>query len=151
MRSLVQRVSTAKVTVGRQVTGEIGRGLLILVGIHDADSERELIWMAKKCAHLRVFEDDDGRMNRSLLDIGGEALVVSQFTLYGNVQKGNRPSFNEAGAPDVAERMCAQFVAHLSRELGRPVPTGRFGAMMQVSLVNDGPVTLLIERPGSGP
>lgn len=146
MRVLVQRVSSAEVSVGGRVVGEVGRGLLLLVGIHDDDGESELAWMARKCARLRVFEDTQGRMNRSVVDIGGEALVVSQFTLYGDVQKGNRPSFNDAGAPAHAEAQCARFVSLLEQELGRPVPTGRFGSMMNVALVNEGPVTLFIER-----
>lgn len=146
MRVVVQRVSSAQVTVEGEITGEIGRGLLLLVGIHDDDREAHLAWMAKKCAQLRVFEDDEGRMNRSLVDICGEALVVSQFTLYGDVRKGNRPSFHDAGAPVQAEAQCRRFVELLEGHLDRPVATGRFGAMMNVRLVNQGPVTLLIER-----
>lgn len=142
----MQRVLSAQVTVQGETTGEIGRGLLLLVGIHNHDSDQELTWMARKCAHLRIFEDDRGRMNRSVCDIRGQALVVSQFTLYADVRKGNRPSFNDAGDPAHAERQCARFVELLEGELGRSVPTGRFGAMMNVSLVNNGPVTLLIER-----
>lgn len=146
MRVLVQRVSSARVSVEGEITGRIGPGLLLFVGIHDDDREVELEWMAKKCAHLRVFEDEGGRMNRSLVDTRMEALVVSQFTLYGDVRKGNRPSFHGAGAPAQAEAQCQRFVELLERQLGRPVPTGRFGAMMKVSLINDGPVTLLLER-----
>lgn len=146
MRVLVQRVDEARVTVDDETTGEIGRGLLLLVGIHDSDTEAELEWMANKCAQLRIFEDDAGKMNRSVKDVGGAALVVSQFTLYGDCRKGNRPSFNDAGQPAFAAQMCDRFVARLSEVLGRPVPTGRFAAHMKVSLVNDGPVTLWLER-----
>lgn len=146
MRVLVQRVSEARVTVEGEITGEIGRGLLLLVGIHDTDTEAELLWMANKCAQLRVFEDDQGKMNRSLLDISGEVLVVSQFTLYGDCKKGNRPSFNQAGKPAFAEAMCDRFCSMLAEALGRPVATGRFAAHMDVALVNDGPVTLWLER-----
>jgi D-tyrosyl-tRNA(Tyr) deacylase len=146
MRVLVQRVSRAKVTVDGDVIGEISRGLLLLVGITQSDSEAELVWMASKCANLRVFADDAGQMNRSLTDIGGDALVVSQFTLYGDVRKGNRPSFIEAARPEVAEPLYARFCALLSDQLKKKVKTGRFAAMMDVELVNDGPVTLLIER-----
>lgn len=146
MRVLVQRVSEASVTVEGEVTGRIGRGLLLLVGIHDSDTEAELSWMAQKCAQLRIFEDEAGKMNLSTRDIGGQALVVSQFTLYGDCKKGNRPSFNQAGKPAFAEQMCARFTALMADALGRPVPTGRFAAHMQVSLLNDGPVTLWLER-----
>jgi len=146
MRVLVQRVSEAKVTVEGEVTGAIAKGLLLLVGIHDSDTEAELEWMANKCAQLRVFEDAAGKMNLSLKDVGGDALVVSQFTLYGDCKKGNRPSFNQAGKPEYASMMCDRFCARLSATLGRPVPTGRFAAHMEVSLVNDGPVTIWLER-----
>ncbi|MCB9646366.1 MAG: D-tyrosyl-tRNA(Tyr) deacylase [Deltaproteobacteria bacterium] len=146
MRVLVQRVSEAKVTVGDAVTGAIGKGLLLLVGIHDTDTEAELRWMAEKCAKLRIFEDCGGKMNLSLQDVEGQALVVSQFTLYGDCKKGNRPSFNQAGKPDFASEMCDRFCVLLGAELGRAVPTGRFGAHMMVHLVNDGPVTLMLER-----
>lgn len=146
MRILVQRVAKASVTVDGTITGAIGRGLLLLVGIHDSDTDAELDWMVNKCAQLRIFESEVGKMNSSVLDIGGEALVVSQFTLYGDVRKGNRPSFNQAGKPEYAERMCDRFVDKLAARLGRPVPTGRFAAHMMVELVNDGPVTLWLER-----
>ena len=146
MRALVQRVAEASVTVDDAVTGAIGRGLLLFVGIHDTDTEAELQWMAQKCAQLRIFEDEAGKMNLSLLDIGGDALVVSQFTLYGDCKKGNRPSFNQAGKPAFASQMCARFSVLLSEALGRPVAEGRFAAHMMVRLVNDGPVTLMLER-----
>lgn len=146
MRVLVQRVSEAKVTVDGEVTGQIGGGLLLLVGIHDTDTDAELDWMVAKCAQLRIFEDEAGKMNLSLKDVGGDALVVSQFTLYGDCKKGNRPSFNQAGKPAFASMMCDRFCEKLEAALGRPVPTGRFAADMKVALVNDGPVTIWLER-----
>ena len=146
MRVLLQRVAEASVEVDEAVVGAIGRGLLLLVGIHDSDTETELEWMANKCVALRVFEDDAGKMNRSVKDIAGACLVVSQFTLYGDVRKGNRPSFVGAGAPEMAAEACDRFTAMLSERLGQPVPTGRFGAHMKVALVNDGPVTVWLER-----
>lgn len=147
MIALVQRVKRASVTVDGEVTGEIGPGMLILLGVHVDDSEEELAWLVRKCAALRIFPDEEGTMNRSLVDAAGEALVVSQFTLYGNVQKGNRPSYIASARPELAEPLYERFVAELSQAIGRPVPTGRFGAMMDVELVNDGPVTIWIERP----
>ncbi len=146
MVALVQRVSEASVTVDGEVTGAIGRGLMILLGIHQEDTDKELVWVAKKCANLRIFPDEAGRMNRSVLDIGGEVLVVSQFTLYGNTDKGNRPSFVASAHPDKAEPMYEAFVATMEVHLGKPVPTGVFGAMMDVRLVNEGPVTLWVEK-----
>lgn len=146
MRVLVQRVRRASVTVEGRITGAIGPGLLLLVGIRGSDTEVELSWMAKKVAALRIFADEAGKMNRSVKDQGGECLVVSQFTLYGDAAKGNRPSFIDAGPPAMAQAACERFTALLQAELGRPVPTGVFGADMQVELQNDGPVTLWLER-----
>ncbi|MEM1057177.1 MAG: D-aminoacyl-tRNA deacylase [Bacteroidota bacterium] len=146
MRALVQRVSEASVHVGGTTVGAIGPGLLVLLGVREGDTETQADWVANKLAALRVFPDAEGRMNRSLVDIGGEALVVSQFTLYGSLKKGTRPSFSKAAPPAEAERLYKHVVARLSVALGREVPTGRFGAHMEVRLVNDGPVTLLIER-----
>ena len=149
MVALVQRVREASVEVDGKVTGAIGEGLMILLGVHKDDTERELEWLARKCARLRIFQDDAGLMNRSVLDVRGEALVVSQFTLYGNAAKGNRPSFIDAARPEQAETLYERFVEALSTHLGKPIATGVFGAMMQVHLVNDGPVTLWVERrPG---
>lgn len=145
MRIVIQRVSRAAVEVGGRITGEIGPGLLLLLGVEPEDTAEDVSWLAAKVAALRVFEDADGRMNLSLADTGGEALVISQFTLYGNARKGNRPSFNRAAPPAHAAPMYESFVAELSRLLARPVPTGEFGAMMAVSLVNDGPVTLILD------
>lgn len=146
MRVLVQRVSEASVTVDDEVTGAIGRGLLIFVGIHDSDTEVELQWMASKCAQLRIYEDEAGKMNHSAKDLGLQALVVSQFTLFGDCKKGNRPSFNQAGEPVFASKMCDRFCELLTAVLGQPVATGRFAAHMKVALLNDGPVTLWLER-----
>jgi len=144
--ALVQRVSQASVTVDGRTVGAIGPGLLVLLGVHVTDTEAEGEWLAKKVAGLRIFPDAEGRMNRSLLDTRGEAIVVSQFTLYGDTRKGNRPSFVASAPPEVAEGLYEAFAAVLAGHLGRPVPTGEFGAMMEVSLVNDGPVTLWVER-----
>ena len=150
MVALVQRVREASVEVDGKVTGAIGAGLMILLGVHKDDTEREVAWLARKCANLRIFRDDAGLMNRSVLDVGGEALVVSQFTLYGNAAKGNRPSFIASARPEQAEALYETFVEALSVHLGKPVATGVFGAMMQVHLINDGPVTLWVERkPGA--
>jgi D-tyrosyl-tRNA(Tyr) deacylase len=149
MRAVVQRVSAASVRVGDEVVGRIGRGLLVLVGVARADGEREADYLAEKVAHLRVFEDDDGKLNRSVLDVGGEVLVVSQFTLLGDCRKGRRPSFIEAADPERGNRLYGHFVERVVRA-GIPVQTGRFRALMAVSLVNDGPVTLVIDTPGAG-
>ena len=146
MIALVQRVSEASVTVNDEVTGAIGPGLLILLGVHRDDTEKEVSWMAGKCARLRIFPDDNNRMNRSLLDTGGEALVVSQFTLYGNANKGNRPAFTRAAPPALANRLYESFREQLASLLDKSVPSGIFGASMQVRLCNDGPVTIWIER-----
>jgi len=136
------------VAVEGRTVGAIGRGLLILLGVHHTDTDRELDWLARKCANLRIFPDEEGRMNRSVTDVGGEALVISQFTLYGNTAKGNRPSFVESAPPELAEPLYERFVQVLGGQLGKPVPTGVFGAMMDVRLVNEGPVTLWVEKRG---
>ena len=145
MRVLLQRVSRAEVRVGDRVTGRIGRGYLLLVGLTHADDEARLAWMAEKVAGLRLFGDAEGKMNLALDEVGGALLVVSQFTLYGDAQKGRRPSFVDAARPEVAIPLYERFVA-LLRERGLAVETGEFGAMMDVELVNDGPVTLWLER-----
>ena len=145
MRIVLQRVSRAKVTVDRRVTGEIGRGLLLLAGFTQGDTDEALAWMAKKVVQLRIFPDDEGKMNRSVDEADGGILVVSQFTLYGDARKGNRPSFIDAARPEIAIPLYERFV-ELLRATGRPVATGEFGAMMDVDLVNDGPVTLILER-----
>ena len=146
MRIVVQRVAEASVAVDGAVLGAIGPGLAVLVGFTAGDGGDTVAWMADKIANLRVFADAEGRMNRSVLDIGGEVLVVSQFTLYGDTRKGRRPSFIKAARPAVAVPLYEAFVEALDQLLPRPVATGRFGAEMKVSLVNDGPVTLVMER-----
>lgn len=145
MRAVLQRVSEASVTVGERVVGEIGAGFLILLGVEHEDGPADIEWLVGKILPMRVFEDGEGKMNRSLLDIGGEALVVSQFTLHARTRKGTRPSFDRAARPDVAIPLYGQFIAALAEGLGKPVATGEFGAMMQVALVNDGPVTILLD------
>jgi len=145
MRIVLQRVSRAKVTVDGRVTGEIGRGLLLLAGFTEGDGEDALAWMAKKVVQLRIFPDGEGKMNRSVDEVDGAVLVVSQFTLYGDARKGRRPSFIDAARPEVAIPLYEKFIDRL-RATGRPVATGEFGAMMDVELVNDGPVTLILER-----
>jgi D-tyrosyl-tRNA(Tyr) deacylase len=145
MRIVIQRVEKASVAVEGGVVGEIGPGLLLLVGVRGDERPEDLEWLAEKCVNLRIFPDDEEKMNRSLLDTGGEILAVSQFTLYGDCRKGRRPSFVEAAPGDVAERIFNAFVERLrAREV--TVETGLFGAMMAVRLVNDGPVTLIVER-----
>ena len=146
MRALVQRVSQASVSVDAAKVAEIGKGMLILLGVGHEDGPEDLRFVAEKCANLRVFEDDDGKMNRSLLDVGGEALVVSQFTLYGDTRKGRRPGFTRAAPPEIAEPTYERFAQSL-RDLGIQVATGVFGAHMSVEIHNDGPVTLLVESP----
>ena len=150
MVALVQRVREARVDVEGRVVAAIGPGLLVLLGVRQGDTDAAADWLAAKLARLRVFPDDEGRMNRSLLGTGGEALVVSQFTLYGDARKGNRPSFIMAAPPEEADRLYRHFADRLAAELGRPVPTGVFGAHMDVHLVNDGPVTLWVERNAEG-
>jgi D-aminoacyl-tRNA deacylase len=144
MRACIQRVSEAHVTVDGEVTGRIGRGLVVLLGIGHEDGDGELDWLAEKIVGLRIFEDDAGKMNRSLVELGGAMLVVSQFTLYGDCRKGRRPSFTSAAPPELAERLYELFVSKV-RAAGIEVATGRFREHMLVSLVNDGPVTLWID------
>jgi D-aminoacyl-tRNA deacylase len=144
MRVVVQRVSRARVTVNEFVVGEIGHGLLVLLGVGKDDAEADAIYLAEKLAGLRVFEDSDGKMNRSVLDVAGSVLAVSQFTLYGDVRKGKRPSFDAAAAPDEARRLYELFVEKI-RAAGLRCETGRFQEMMRVELVNEGPVTILLD------
>lgn len=146
MIALVQRVREASVTVENTTIGAIDRGLLVFLGIHSNDTTAEADWLARKCARLRIFADDAGQMNLSAMDVNSEVLLISQFTLYGNTKKGHRPSFDEAARPEIAEPLYEYFRDRLSDELGYPVACGSFGASMQVSLVNDGPVTISIER-----
>ena len=145
MRALIQRVSQASVSVDGRIAGRIGRGFVVLLGVTHTDSTAEARWLSAKIAGLRVFDDEAGKMNRSLSDVEGELLVISQFTLYGDAQKGRRPSFTDAAGPDVAEPLVDTFIG-LLREAGFKVATGVFGAHMDVELHNDGPVTLMIER-----
>lgn len=145
MRVVVQRVASAAVTVAGNTTGSIGPGMLVLAGFEDSDTTADIDWMVRKLLGLRIFSDANGVMNLSIVDSSGDALAVSQFTLYASVKKGNRPSWSRAARADFSQPMFEQFVAALGTALGRPVPTGVFGADMQVSLVNDGPVTLAID------
>lgn len=145
MRVIVQRVKEAYVTVDGNVTGKIGTGLLVLAGFEEIDQADDLDWMAQKLVKLRIFPDEQGTMNRSVLEAGGDVLAVSQFTLYASTRKGNRPSWGRAARGDVSQPLFEQFEQKLSSALGRPVPTGVFGADMQISLVNDGPVTIAID------
>lgn len=145
MRLIIQRVAEARVEVANEVVGEIGMGLLLLVGIEESDSFTDIEWLCRKVVQLRIFSDEQGVMNRALTDVGGQVLAVSQFTLFASTRKGNRPSWSRAARGDISQPLFNQFVAHLSSQLGQPVATGRFGADMQVHLVNDGPVTLFID------
>jgi D-tyrosyl-tRNA(Tyr) deacylase len=145
MRALVQRVSQAAVSVEGEIVGQIGRGVVVLVGVTHGDTEEQAEWLARKIGALRIFEDSAGKMNAGLLDVDGAALVISQFTLYANARKGRRPSFTDAALPEVAEPLVDHFAQTL-RSHGVPVETGVFGAYMQVEIHNDGPVTILLER-----
>ncbi len=145
MRVVIQRVSSATVRVNEQIKSSIKSGLLILLGIEDEDTHEDIEWLVKKITQLRIFNDENGTMNRSLLDVDGEALVVSQFTLHASTKKGNRPSYIKASKPDFAVPMYEKFVDALSTSLGKKVGTGQFGAHMDVELINDGPVTIIID------
>lgn len=145
MKAVIQRVTSASVTVDNRVVGEIGQGLLVLLGVEKGDQQAQADWLAEKIATLRVFEDEHGKMNRSLQDVGGAVLAVSQFTLAGNCAKGRRPSFDTAAPPDIGKLRYEQFVTAL-RQLQLPVQTGIFQADMQVALINDGPVTFILEK-----
>jgi D-aminoacyl-tRNA deacylase len=145
MRALIQRVSEAAVSIGGAAAKPIGTGLVVLVGVEGGDGPADAAWLSAKIVQLRVFADEQGQMNRSLLDCQGELLVVSQFTLHASTRKGNRPSFSRAAPPEIARPLYESLVVSLERDLGRPVVTGEFGAHMRVSLVNDGPVTLWID------
>jgi len=144
MRAVIQRVTRASVTIEGEIVGAIGHGLLVLLGITHSDSAEQARWLAEKVVNLRIFNDNDGKMNRSVAEIDGSIVVVSQFTLYGDAQKGRRPSFIAAARPEHATPLYEQFIVALL-EQGIPVQTGRFGATMRVELVNDGPVTLILE------
>jgi D-tyrosyl-tRNA(Tyr) deacylase len=145
MRAVVQRVAAARVEVGGQTVGAIGAGLLVLAGFEADDGDSDLAWLSAKLCKLRIFDDENGVMNRSIVDCTGEILAVSQFTLFASTRKGNRPSWGRAAPPQIAQPLFERFVVRLSGELGRPVPTGVFGADMQVHLINDGPVTITLD------
>lgn len=145
MRVLVQRVTQASVTVDDSITGQIGAGLLLLVGVEEADTTADIDWLVRKVSQLRIFNDEQGVMNRSVLDAGGEVLAVSQFTLFASCKKGNRPGYSRAARGEISQPMFDRFVQEMSAALGKPVPTGVFGADMQVALVNDGPVTIWLD------
>lgn len=145
MKIVVQRVTNAKVDVEGKTVGKIDQGVLVLIGAVHGDTDAEAVWLAQKLAHLRIFEDEQGKMNKSLIDMQGEALVVSQFTLYADCSTGRRPSFTQAAKPEIAEGLCQKFIQELTKS-GIKVQSGIFGAYMQVSLLNDGPVTLILER-----
>lgn len=146
MKVVVQRVKEASVTVGNEITGVIENGLLLLVGIHEDDTNDQLTWMCDKILKLRIFEDEDGKMNRSVSDVEGGILVVSQFTLYGDTKKGTRPSFIAAARPEKAEPMYNQMIEYFKSNSSLTIQGGKFGAMMDVHLINDGPVTLILEK-----
>ena len=145
MRVVVQRVSQSNVKVSGEVIGEIKEGLMVLVSFVDEDNDTDLGWMTKKIINLRIFNDDEGKMNRSVQDIGGNILLISQFTLHGSTKKGNRPSFIKAAKPDFANVMYERFIKVLEQSLGKEIQTGEFGGDMKVSLVNDGPTTIIID------
>jgi len=144
MRAVIQRVSRAQVSVGEEIVGKIGQGLVVLLGVSKSDTQADADYLATKIAGLRIFDDAAGKMNLSLADVSGEVLAVSQFTLYGDVRRGKRPSFDEAAPPDLARKLYEYFVAKI-RESGFVCETGRFQATMQVELINDGPVTILLD------
>ena len=145
MRVVVQRVSQSNVKVSGEVIGEIKKGLMVLVSFVDEDNETDLGWMTKKIINLRIFNDDEGKMNRSVQEVGGDILLISQFTLHGSTKKGNRPSFIKAAKPDFANVMYERFIKVLEQTLGKEIQTGEFGGYMKVSLINDGPTTIIID------
>ena len=145
MRVVIQKVTQASVSIENQIMGSIDKGLLVLVGIEDGDTNEDIAWLSSKIVNLRVFDDDNGVMNLSVKEVDGEVLIVSQFTLHASTKKGNRPSYIKAARPEVAIPIYEAFIKQVESLLGKRVPTGQFGAMMQVSLCNDGPVTILID------
>lgn len=145
MRALIQRVKSASVTIDGNINSEINKGLLILLGIEEEDTQEDIKWLAGKIARMRIFSDENDAMNLSVLDVGGDCMVVSQFTLHANTKKGNRPSFIKAAKPEIAIPLYEKFVLQLENEIGKQVKTGVFGAMMDVALINDGPVTIWID------
>ncbi len=145
MRAVIQRTSEASVTIGGNVTGSIGKGLVVLLAIEPADTAEDIEWLSGKIVRLRIFDDENGVMNRSVQDVQGDILLVSQFTLFASTKKGNRPSYSRSAPPEIAVPLYEQFIARLQQDLGRPVQTGKFGAQMLVRLANDGPVTIIID------
>jgi len=145
VRAVVQRVAEASVTINGQIRGAIETGLLVLLAVEEADTPEDIEWLSGKIVRLRIFSDDQGMMNRSVQEAGGDILLISQFTLFASTKKGNRPSYSRAARPEIAVPLYEAFTRKLSEELGKPVQTGEFGADMKVSLVNDGPVTLVID------
>ena len=145
MRAVIQRVSKASVTIDGRVNGRIGLGLLVLIGIEDADNLEDIIWLSNKIVNLRIFNDDTGVMNRSVMEVGGDILLISQFTLHANTKKGNRPSYIKASKPDIAIPLYETMIKQLANDLGKNIATGIFGADMKVELLNDGPVTIIID------
>lgn len=142
---VIQRASEASVKIEGKIKAEIGTGLMILLGIEEADGEEDIVWLSKKIVNLRIFPDENGVMNKSLLEIGGEILLISQFTLHASTKKGNRPSYIKAAKPDIAIPLYEKMISALETELGKPIGTGEFGADMKIALVNDGPVTILMD------
>ncbi len=145
MKAVLQRVSSASVTISDKIVAQIDNGLLVLVGIEDADSQEDIYWLSQKIVNLRIFGDENGVMNLSVKDILGEIIVVSQFTLHANTKKGNRPSYIKASKPEIAIPLYENFVQQMELELGKRIQTGKFGADMKVALINDGPVTIIID------
>lgn len=145
MIAVIQRTTDASVTIENKVTGSIKNGLVVLLGIEDADNEEDIAWLSKKIVNMRIFDDEEGKMNNGLLDVDGDILLISQFTLHASTKKGNRPSYIKAAKPDVAIPLYEKFILQLESDAGRKVKTGEFGAMMEVALVNDGPVTIIVD------
>lgn len=145
MRAVIQRVSSASVTIAGLTKGRIDRGLLVLLGVEPRDTTEDILWLSGKIARMRIFSDDAGLMNRSVQEVGGDVLVISQFTLFASTRKGNRPDYLRSAKPEIARPLYEQFLRQLETDLGRPVPCGEFGADMQVQLVNDGPVTICLD------
>ncbi len=145
MIAVIQRVSKAAVHIEGNAKGTIGNGLLVLLGIENKDGVEDIEWLGRKIVNLRIFDDENGVMNKSVMDVGGEILLISQFTLYASTKKGNRPSYIKAAKPDIAVPLYEKFIVKLEKELGKPIQTGSFGAMMDVQLVNSGPVTIIID------
>ncbi|GAA0188290.1 D-aminoacyl-tRNA deacylase [Fulvivirga kasyanovii] len=145
MIAVIQRVSESSVKINGEIKGEIGKGLLVLLGIEDEDGEEDIQWLTRKIVNMRIFEDENEVMNRSLLDEDGDLLLISQFTLHASTKKGNRPSYIKAAKPDIAIPLYEKFIQQMEQEAGKPIATGEFGADMKVSLVNDGPVTIIVD------